>query len=306
MQTAMDRHFFSLELGRELQRRDGTAFQQLFTDIMKRRHRSDFHTVCPWGSQGDWKNDGYLMPERRMFQCYAPAEFKQAKATKKIRDDFTGAMKHWKAHIGAWVLVHNKLGGLPPFASKALLDLGRKHAAVQIAPWGQEELERIVHDLPRIDAVQVFGPPPTDEAFFTLEFDDIMPIMHQVAAHEPPKDSKILPVPRNKIEQNRLSESAAAFLRQGMIKAPFVEQCFAQDRDTELGDRAAKAFSDRYKTLKAKRLSAEQIFDGLRDFAGGGARLTSSQHAAVFAVLAYFFERCDIFERPRVLPPAVA
>jgi len=50
--------------------------------------------------------------------------------------------------------------------------------------------------------------------------------------------------------------------------------------------------------LKADRLTPDTIFGELRKFCGGFNALPPRQEGAVYAVLAYFFERCDIFEEP--------
>ncbi|EYF04273.1 Hypothetical protein CAP_4750 [Chondromyces apiculatus DSM 436] len=36
----------------------------------------------------------------------------------------------------------------------------------------------------------------------------------------------------------------------------------------------------------------------MQTFAGGNTRGSTVHEAAIFAVLSYFFDRCDIFERP--------
>src|ERR1039457_512328 len=115
------RRWFDLQLRHELSVRDGTAFQRLFTDLMKRRHGADFVTVAPWGSAGDWKNDGYLRSQRQLYQCYAPRALKKAQTLKKVRADADGAFAKWGEHIGEWTLVHNVVEGLPPFVASELL-----------------------------------------------------------------------------------------------------------------------------------------------------------------------------------------
>ena len=292
--------WFEVQLRREFFVRDGTSFQRLFSDLMKRRHSVHFSTVCPWGSEGDWKNDGYLSTKRQIFQCYAPRELKKGPILSKIRKDSNGAFAKWGVHIDEWTLVHNVVDGLPPYILSELLSLTSRHAPASATAWGFEELWRIVRELPVEDNVAVFGPVVADEDFASLEFRDIIGVMESVAHHEPPRDSAVAVVPPGKIEANHLPACVVDYLQLGMRRATFVDECFKRDADPLLGDRAAEAFNNKYRELKGRRLTATQIYDQLRVFAGGGGdgRLSSRQDAAVFAVLAYFFERCDIFEAP--------
>lgn len=299
-------NWFELQLRKELFIRDGSAFQVLFTDLMKRRYREQFATVCPWGAEGDWKNDGYLTPKRQLFQCYAPRELKKTRILSKIRADARGAFSKWSAHIDEWIFVHNVVEGVPPFVLDELLKLSAAHAPANSTSWGFEELWQIVRELTVDDNEFVFGQVVADEEFASLEFRDIISVMESVAAHEPPKDSPVAVVPPGKIEANQLPSCVVDYLQLGMRRAKFVDECFKRDSDPLLGDKAAKAFNDKYKELKAQRLSAAKVYDELRSFAGGGGvgLLSSRQDAAVLAVLAYFFERCDIFEAPSSLKAA--
>lgn len=295
------RNWFELQLRRELFKRDGSAFQMLFVDLMKRRHGDDFATVCPWGSDGDWKNDGYLIPKRQLFQCYAPRAMKKTRAISKIRTDASGAFAKWSAHIDEWILVHNVEDGVPPFVLDELLELSSVYAPARSISWGFEELWQIVNELSVEENEAVFGHVVADEQFASLEFRDIISVMESVAAHEPPKDAPVAIVPPGKIEANQLPSYVVDYLQLGMRRARFVDECFKRDSDPLLGDRAARAFNERYMQLKVSRFSAVKIYDELRSFAGGAGfgPLSSRQDAAVLAVLAYFFERCDIFDAPR-------
>ena len=65
------------------------------------------------------------------------------------------------------------------------------------------------------------------------------------------------------------------------------------------GEKVAQAFRNRYKELKAQGLLPDETFQELVIFIGGADRKELRYEAAVYAVLAYFFERCDIFEPTR-------
>ncbi len=60
--------------------------------------------------------------------------------------------------------------------------------------------------------------------------------------------------------------------------------------------RIAEAFRTRYAELKAFDLPADAIFKHLQDYAGMNGE--PKRQGAALAVLAYFFDSCDIFEDP--------
>ena len=101
-----------------------------------------------------------------------------------------------------------------------------------------------------------------------------------------------------KIEANALSESVATLLKQGMAKAPLVEAFLAQWNDETLGERLAEAFKAEYLGLR-EQFTPNQIFSELQSWAGGNQRGAPEHELAVLTVIAYYFERCDIFEEPR-------
>jgi glycerol-3-phosphate dehydrogenase len=83
----------------------------------------------------------------------------------------------------------------------------------------------------------------------------------------------------------------------GMTRADLLSKYFRL-RPLER-DRIAESFKQAYESLRADRLPPDEILMGLRRFAGGDHTApTPAGETALLAVLAYFFEECDIFERP--------
>ena len=101
-----------------------------------------------------------------------------------------------------------------------------------------------------------------------------------------------------KIEANALSESVARLLKEGMAKSPLVADFFAQWHDETFGERLAETFKTEYRRLR-ELYPPNQIFAELQSWAGGDRRGTPEHEFAILTVLAYYFERCDIFEEPR-------
>lgn len=153
--------FYELQFEKAFFRSKGMAFQDVFTSIMSKVYPGDFVTCVPWGNIGDLKNDGYLKSARTLFQVYAPATMRSAKAISKIEADFSGALLHWKEHFDTWVLVHNSREGLPPLVLQKLLDLERDNHPIRIDQWAFEELVGHFRKLSPEALRSLYGSPPT-------------------------------------------------------------------------------------------------------------------------------------------------
>jgi hypothetical protein len=281
-------------------RAKGDEFQTFFERLMGLAYKADFMACRPWGNIGDRKNDGFLKSERRLFQVYAPNEMKAKDAIKKIAEDFKGAKVHWGEHFDKWSFVHNAEGGLPPHVIELLLDFEKANLGIVLEPWGLEELRRIFRHLSLDDCASWFGLVPTEETKAKLGFKELQVVFETLASKAAPPSSTVQPVPQGKIEANALSESVSILIKSGMSKSPLVSAFLETWYDETLGERLAVAFRKEYERLRGT-MSPNQIFDELLIWAGGKERETSEHEVAVLTVLAYYFERCDIFEEPRTV-----
>ncbi len=276
----------------------GDAFQTFFEKMMGLAYKADFMACRPWGNQGDHKNDGFLKSERRLFQVYAPNEMEAVKAIAKITEDFDGAKAYWGTHFDKWVFAHNAVDGLPPHVQKVLLDFEQANTGVKLEPWCLEEFRVVFRRLTSDDLAVWFGAAPTAEANARLGFKNLQVVLEHLAGQPAAPGQPVKDVPRGKIEANALSDSVATLLREGMTKAPLVTRFFDQWHDPILGERIATSFRAKYESLR-ENLTPNLIFAELQSWAGGANRGSPEHELAVLTVMAYYFERCDIFEEPR-------
>lgn len=280
----------------------GDEFQTFFERLMGLAHKADFLPCRPFGKQGDRKNDGFLKSERRLFQVYAPNEMAAQKAITKITEDFEGAKAHWGSHFDKWVFVHNAHDGLPPHVHTLLLDFEKQNPGVTLEPWGLEELRAVFRRLSPDDRASWFGAAPSEETQAQLGFRDLQVVLESLAGKTVSFGTAVTTVPPGKIEVNDLSESVASLIKSGMTKAPMVSDFFDAWHDETLGERLAAAFRAEYSRLRGG-LHPNRIFSELQSWVGGSQLGTAEHQMAVLAVLAYYFERCDIFEEPRAPRP---
>ena len=274
----------------------GNAFQDFFSDIMEKCHPGDFQRVRPWGSDGDKKNDGYLRSSRVLFQVYAPNEMRASDAISKIDEDFYGALDYWKYDFDRWVFVHNAKE-LGPHITKKLNDLTTLHHPIVACSWGREELRRKIFTLPEVDLIVLLGYAPSNNDIYELRHENVQEVLDNVARQDPPLSQDIRPVPPDKLQINHLSRDIQTLLTWGMQKADLVGNFLKNHPDPQYGDEIASAFNDEYRKCKELSMEADTIFFELRKFAGGHDWKPPRYEAAVFAVLAYLFEQCEIFER---------
>lgn len=294
---AVKHAFYQLVFENRFLRARGDAFQDLFSSIMEKRYPGDFIRVRPWGRDGDLKNDGYLGSARQLFQCYAPNEMSAKQCIAKINEDFAGALPHWKKHFDEWIFVHNSAQGLGPDPTARLLQLRKQHPPLRVTAWGFEELRREVQLLAEPELVALFGHAPTHRDVVDLRIEPLITVLDHITETRPPTEPDLRPVPADKLARNLLSDQVARLLFAGMSKADLVRLYF-RDRPTAR-DKVAETMRQRYLELRRAEQRPDEIFGALQEFVTGPiVPVTPAIQVAVLTVLAFFFEECDIFERP--------
>lgn len=277
----------------------GEGFQLLFEKLMSKAYPDDFMACRPWGKAGDRKNDGYLPSKRILFQVYAPNEMSSSEAVKKINEDFAGAKEHWEKYFDEWVFVHNAPNGrLGPHIIEFIARLGQGNPNIKIKHWGYEKLLEQFRRLRLQELESWFGPSLTMKATVNLGFSDLEAVLTHISITPIPTTGEVREVSRGKIEANLLSQAVADFLKIGMQKSPFVAQFFNNFYDPTYGEKIAQAFKNKYIELRDRepKLHPDEIFGHLEIWAGGEKNIAPMRKAAVLAVMAYLFDRCEIFE----------
>jgi hypothetical protein len=277
----------------------GDGFQRLFERLMAKVHPNDFMACRPWGKIGDRKNDGYLPSARILFQSYAPNELTAADTIKKIQEDFEGAKDYWEKYFDEWTFVHNAHDGrLGPRIIEVLAILRNENPKIKIGHCGYEEMLAKFRQLSLQDLESWFGPSLTMEANVNLGYSDLMAVLNHISVAPAPATSEVKDVSRGKVEANLLSPAVAGFLKLGMQKSPLVMEFFNSWQSPVYGDQIASAFKTEYVALKnaTPHLHPDEIFGRLEAWAGGVANTTPTHKAAVLAVMAYLFDKCEIFE----------
>lgn len=295
------RAYFELAFKAAFIEKRADEFQDFFSSIMEKRHPQDFIRTRPWGSSGDRKNDGYLRSERTLFQVYGPSAVREAITVRKIEEDFLGALPHWRQYFDKWVFVHNShpKDGLSPGIVAKLLELGEQHSEIVVLPWGFEELRQKSFELTEVNLASLLGAVPSRSDLQAVSFDELELVLRHIESNYVPLPDETRAVPPGKIEANGLSEAVRTLLMAGMRASHRVAEFIGKYHDPILGVRVAHAFRSQYQKLRDQSLLPDDIFSELQLFAGGRQPNPPQRQAAALTVLAYLFETCDIFERPR-------
>src|SRR6266700_6110410 len=292
--------YYEVVFERNYLKKGGNEFQDFFSEIMEKCHPGDFQRVCPWGSAGDRKNDGYLPSKRILFQVYAPNKMIAKAAIAKIHEDFHGALQYWQKYFNTWIFVHNSKKGLGPQITEKLNELATFNVSLKVKPWGFEELRQNVFTLNEADLASLLGPAPSARDMLDVRYSNVQEVISHIARQEPPLLQDIRPVPPDKLNSNHLSPYVQNMLTWGMQKADLVGNFFHDCSNPTYGDEIAAAFKEEYSKCSRLEMDPDTIFHKLQAFTGGSERGSLTDEAAVLAVLAYLFEQWDIFERPPV------
>lgn len=274
------------------------SFQEWVESLLQLIHPTDFQRIRV--TQGDGGIDGLVVNEQKVYQCFGPRGFTDGEAAAKMRKDFRTAHDFVEGRLKEWVFVHNdpedKIG---KEMAKTLLDLKAEYPKVQIDAWGFSRLWTEIVKVPVNQRVPALGLSISEESMAEVQFPEIEQVLTFVKDADISSLSGLGSMPdENKLAFNDLSEDAKAHLRLGGRKEKLVERYLVASHRITYGEQLAESFRQQYFKLESTGLPPDLIFANLLDFAGWRSQLDVKHSSAVFAVLCYFFNACDIFRNP--------
>lgn len=294
---ALQRVFYRMSLRIAFLEKKGQAFQDWFQQLARHAWGPDFQPVRPYGAEGDWKADGRRESDSSVYQCYAPETMRLARLKSKINNDFEGALRCWGDRMHRWIFVHNQEHGLPPGAVVLLADLRKANPGVTIEDWSLAELGTLADALDLARCEHLFGELPTAADYDGVGSGDVAEVVQYLETVEPPPgEEPVSPPSVDKIRRNSLSNDVRDLLTLGKRKDSLVKDYFRKNPGPAFGERVAEGFRRHYRMLKETEISPDEIFLGLQKYMGD--RGSVQKQIATLAVLAYLFDRCDIFEDP--------
>jgi len=276
----------------------GNDFQSWIEKVLKILHPADFQRIRM--TQGDGGLDGFVLNRLRVYQCFGPRSFTDGEAAQKIRADFATAHEFLEGNFREWIFVHNdREDRIGKETVKALAEIKAQFPSVTIEVWGFSRLwENVSNADPELRS-EILGVPITDASMSEVQFPEIEHVLLFVRDRELPIDAVLGAMPDpEKLSFNDLSEEAKEHLRLGGRKEGLVGRYLEASYRITYGERIAEGFRTRYRELVKQGLEPDAILAHLLEFAGWKPQTDVKLSSAVFAVLCYFFNACDIFENP--------
>lgn len=292
---------------------EGMGFQNLFSEIM-RYARPDFTPVKPQGREGDWKNDGHEPAAGRYYQVYAPEQFNEAAAVKKLQEDFAGLLAKWgdaavyPNGVQEFYFVINDgyritPGGYPTTIA-ALETLRLKLGLKVCRPFLSKDLEDILLALPEDKIIAVLGFPPNPADIKVLPFTLVNEVIRHIVENTGPRSlQQTLNNPDfdEKIAFNGLAVTGH-LLRDGAYRRGSLEDYFGSQSNftrQDVRDHLNALYDESKSLLLAADAQLFYILDKITPTPPeANSRLVTELQNAALVVMAYFFESCDIFEEP--------
>jgi len=288
--------FYEMSMKMAFYEKKANEFQAFFSEIMTLKYPYKFIKTKPWGQLGDEKCDGYNLETGEFFQVYAPDEMTAKDAESKINDDFLGAYEKWGDKIKKWYFVSNAKNGVGPHIVQTLTALSMDYPEIEFCHMGQKELNNMLFQLDESDIRSILGPAPTFSSINDISTCNISKVISGIKKkHETQNDKPIKPVSSKKLTTNGLSENTKHLLQVGMIKDNLVSEYFAKWYEHDLEENTAKEINSIYERLKGEgKYDPDEIFGHI--YKSITPNENPDSMACTLAIMAYFFEKCIIFE----------
>lgn len=280
----------------------GDEFEKYVTRVFGLEY-DDFVNPMPMGQIGDGGCDGIACSGRLLFACYGQrAQANQdSKTTAKLVHDFNRALDSWD-DFREWQFVTNASFG--PGPTKALIEFQREHEpgssrplTVRVIGTPEQFWDEHISKLPpeKLDALFPGAPHAR-----SVELADLVELINELEASPCPDGgaSDLRPVSDKKMDYNQISAANRYELNTGRLMSQRVDCWFCEQLDPELRDEKAAAFNRIYLCARDETDEPSEILSRIYiAVAGSDFTLSRRRANAAYAITAYFFDTCDIFER---------
>jgi hypothetical protein len=273
-------------------------FETFFHELMCLRFPS-FIDVRTAGQLGDQGSDGLLLHSAKLYACYGPEVFEATKLVNKFEDDLSKAHSKRKDQFKTFVFVHNDQRGMHPTVSKCLVDARNAHPNINFEQFGYKHFRNEACKLGRQEVEDLLGTElPIKEMTYGIALEELEPLLEHLRDQRKQADvtANIPDVSSQKLDFNSFSEDTKYDLRRMMVRSPDIDSYYRGRIDITERDDVATGFHEEYLRLRQEFEDPEDILWQLEQYIVGNASIPPVQRRAVTAILAFFFQSCDIFE----------
>ncbi|MDR1295201.1 MAG: hypothetical protein LBK59_09665 [Bifidobacteriaceae bacterium] len=285
-------------------RASGEAFEAYVTSILDRLHPG-FANPDPMGRLGDGGCDGLAEAGTIAYACYGSRAVTgiDAKVASKLESDLLRAVAQWDTFT-LWRFITNSGFGKTPTAK--LVELQRRFGPGSLRPLALS-LWRAPEDLwwkaaNKLTLDQLNEVLPGAPHARNVELAAVVELITSLETGDSTSRddmSGVRPVPVTKMDYNQIGEQTRIEFNAGRVSSGRIERWFDEQADPGLRDATAARFRKIYLRSGESSDVASEIVEQLYVALGGSDfRLNADRADAVYAVTAYFFDYCDVFERP--------
>lgn len=286
---------------------NGNEFENFFTSIMQSAC-PQFRQVKPSGQSGDRKNDGFIPKKGIYYQVYAPEDISQRNsvAKKKIIDDFKGLYKYWNPNDPIhqfYFVINDKFHGVSPDIYTQIEQIEKEYPSVKAYTFLVKDLQDVffqLNDAEQNRILNLLCTKDTPDVENVALNEVIQYILNTPASFIKEK------IPDNpdfdkKIVFNHLGDSIKNLLKTYQCQSYAVDDYFKY-QEAQIKDNLRVFFTGLYQKSRKKITGSgqsDEIFEYIYDHAYPKSALTVATSTALYALMAYYFEYCDIFEPPK-------
>jgi hypothetical protein len=144
------------------------------------------------------------------------------------------------------------------------------------------------------------APIQVQELVYGVGLEDLSPLLQHLMEHRRRANGQAAAreVSALKMDYNQLGDDERELLRLGMRHTHLVEKYYQGISDVTERDEVAADFNAYYRQVADDYHEPEQVITELQKYVAGNQRGSTATEMAVWTVLAYFFETCDILREP--------
>jgi hypothetical protein len=277
------------------------AFENFFNNLMCARY-PDYLDIKTAGSLGDMGADGLLLYSDSLHACYAPQSFDSGKVTKKFNSDLEKACRKRKGEFSRFVFVHNDRRGMHPHISSLLSEAKNDFPSIKFTQMGRrniwQEIMRLeLHQVEDLLGCQI----PIDSLTYGVGMEELAPLLTYLKAQ---RNGQLDPLPpanevsEDKLDFNLLDSDSRQQLVSAMKYTHLVDQYYRKTNDETESPEVAAGFAAYYQIVRTEWQEAEDILWQMEMYVLGNQVQQPQTVRCAWIILAYFFERCYIFEEP--------
>jgi hypothetical protein len=305
--TRDEKYVARLKFKTKIYETDKQAFEDLFTKL-KQHEDNNFKQVKPQGRLGDGKCDGFNDSTGEYYQVYAPEDLtgKEDKANTKMDTAFSQLLEFWTNNNFKvnkfYFVVNDKYRNVyaSTYANAKQIAINNNIVCEVLTCKNLEDVLFRLEDDKIFDVLGGIIPDPLN--IDNVEYSIMQEVIAFLLNRNAPKITEVIPQHpdfEKKIVFNSLSKIVSDFLNAGQRQNYTINEYFELNSKF-VKEELRQAFNNIYQQAIREIPESESKNDEIFQFIANKSspKDNFAFQNAVYVLMAYYFEYCDIFETP--------